>query len=330
VLALVLATVPGLAAADSRVGGSVVVGPDETISGNLEAIGGSVTIYGTVNGDLTVVAGSVRIDGTVTGDVSGTAGSVVVGQDAQVNSLDLAAGDVRIDGTVTGDATVAGETITLGPTAQVGGAVRYDGTLIEESGSVVSGPIVQESAVQVGPVTGVTIPGWIPTVYFAAVGLLAAVVLLALFPRFSDGVAQTAVSHPLRSGGAGLLALIGVPIGLVLIALTIVGIPLTIVGALAFGIGVWVGSLYGRYAIGTWLLGYAGRDNRWLALLVGLVVVTIAVAVPIIGGVVEFVVTLLGLGALSITLLQTYRGTEPGEVAPGTETEPDETSSPPA
>ncbi|WP_458209401.1 hypothetical protein [Haladaptatus sp. NG-SE-30] len=51
VLLLVFATIPGIAAAESRAGGTIVVEEGETVKG-LEAFGGTVIVRGTVDGDL--------------------------------------------------------------------------------------------------------------------------------------------------------------------------------------------------------------------------------------------------------------------------------------
>jgi hypothetical protein len=94
---------------------------------------------------------------------------------------------------------------------------------------------------------------------------------------------------------------------LAVVAITIIGIPLSVIGFLLFLLTAWVGAVYGRIAVGEWLLSLAGVTNRWLALLVGLVVVAIGVRVPVVGGLVEFLVFLLGFGALAATLYRGYR-----------------------
>lgn len=63
----------------------------------------------------------------------------------------------------------------------------------------------------------------------------------------------------------------------------------------------------GQYAVGSWALRAAGYEHRWLALVVGLLAVTLLGAVPIVGGLVELVALLLGLGALAISLRRSYR-----------------------
>jgi hypothetical protein len=53
------------------------------------------------------------------------------------------------------------------------------------------------------------------------------------------------------------------------LSITIIGIPLVVVGAMVFDVLVWVGSVYGRIAVGMWL-SYPpvnGRDSAWIPVL---------------------------------------------------------------
>ena len=76
---ILVGIVPGVAAAEQRTGGSVTVGENETVSEDLTAVGGSVSIRGTVEGDVQTIAGSVVIeDGAeVTGDVAATVAEIL-------------------------------------------------------------------------------------------------------------------------------------------------------------------------------------------------------------------------------------------------------------
>ncbi len=59
------------------------------------------------------------------------------------------------------------------------------------------------------------------------------------------------------------------PIALIALAITVIGIPLSVIGSFLFALLVWVGVVYGRFAVAAWLLGLVGLENRWLALVVG-------------------------------------------------------------
>lgn len=322
-LFVVLASIPGIAVAEPQAGGSVVVAEGETVGG-LEAFAGSVVVYGTVDGDLaafagdvtiapsgrvtgdvSTAAGSVRIAGTVDGDVNAGAGDVTVAEGATVaGSLQAGAGSVRIDGAIGGDVAVGAETIVLGPRASVAGDLTYDGRLQGNQGAV-AGTIERDTslggAMVVGPSFG-GVTDWVLGLYAFLVNLALGALLVLVAPAFSRRVADRALASPLESGGVGLLTLVVVPILLVATALTIVGIPLTIVGGVLFAIVAWVGAVYGRFVVGSWLVTYADTDNQWAALVVGFLVVAVAVRIPWLGGVFELLVFLLGMGALVLVI----------------------------
>ncbi|MDX1745300.1 MAG: polymer-forming cytoskeletal protein, partial [Halobacteriales archaeon] len=318
-----VAVAPGIAAAESRAGGNIVVGPDEVVQGDLEVYGGSVVIHGTVDGDLRAFAGNVLIDGEVTGDVEvaagnlditgrvggtvqASAGAVRLGQGATIGgNLDAAASSVVVNGAVGGNLRSTAEVTVLGSTSSVNGDVVYDGALRQNDAATVDGTIRVGQNPATGPpfFDGVpTIPGWVFGLYGFVANLLLGLFLLAVFPRFSDQVAQRALVNPVTAGGVGFLTLVGVPILLIVVAATIIGIPLALLGFLLYVGLLWVGGVYGRYAIGTWLLTFLERDGRWTALVVGLVAVGLVVRIPLMGTFLEILVFLLGLGAVTRAL----------------------------
>ncbi|MCU4926010.1 polymer-forming cytoskeletal protein [Halobacteria archaeon AArc-dxtr1] len=321
---LLIATLPATVLAQSvdgsdGVGGTVVVEEGETVdsidafagnvyvegtvTGDVSAVAGNVYVDGEVQGDLSALAGNIEISGTVAGDVEGAAGNVVLGEDGAVGGeFSVGAGTVVVDGTIGGDATIGAETIQLGETAAIEGDLRYDGSLEGDTG-VVAGETIQDSTIgtDVAPVLD-PLFSVVFAIYALLLNLLLGAALLVLFPRFSTSVADRVAGSPLKSGLVGLGLLVGVPILLALIAITILGIPIALIGALAFALVVWVGIVYGRFAVAAWLLSRLGADNRWLALVVGLVGFALVGLIPIFGGLVNLAVFLLGLGALALAL----------------------------
>lgn len=317
-LVVALAVVPASAAA-ARAGGTVVVGPDERVNG-LTATGGTVVVQGTVDGDLTafagtvviaengtvtgqvrVYAGNVRIGGTVGTNVVAYAGSVTVTDGALVKgTLAAGSGQVVLAGTVRGDATLSGN-VTLAPSAQVGGDLIYDGTLHDRGGRV-DGEIRQASDLALLP----DVPGLLLSAYLLLADALLGALLLVAFPRFSFGAANTAHAEPGRSAVAGILAIVAVPLACVLLAVTVVGIPLALIGLVAFLTMLWVGTVLGRFAVGSWLLSYVDEDRPWAALALGLVVVALLAQVPYLGPLVRAVVALLGVGVLALGVRAVY------------------------
>lgn len=367
VVLLVLGAVPGVVAAQAeevtRTGGTVTVAEGETIGGNFVATGGTVVIDGRVTGDATVtagtvivsetgrvdgdldaVAGSVVVEGSVGGDVSAAAGSLVVREGASVGgNVEAAAADARVNGRVDGSARLAGETVTLGPAAVVGGDVEYDAeSFTAAPGAQVSGSVTRNDDLSVGPAVGVPwagdvgVPGGfaVPAGVFAAwglvVNLLVGALLVALAPRFAREVTDRGTRATVKSGGVGLLTFVAVPIALALVAITIVGIPVSVVGALAYALALWLTTIYGALVVGASLLSLVGRESVWWALAVGLVGFTLAGFVPYVGGLLQFVVLLVGLGAFVLAVRDRRAGRDGDAVSPPGEDENDPSDGAPA
>jgi len=214
---------------------------------------------------------------------------------------------VRIDGRIDGDGRVGAETIVLGPNADIGGEFRYDANeFTQDPAATVAGGVVEDSNLR-GNVGTFSLPNWVTWVYGLIANLLLGAILLVLFPAFSARLAGRVSNEPAKTGGVGLLTLVGGPILLALVAITIIGIPFAILGAIAFGFAIWVGVVYGQYAVGAWVLRRAGRDDRWLALVAGLVGFALLGAIPVLGGLLVFGALLLGLGALALELRDSFR-----------------------
>ncbi|MGM0399218.1 MAG: polymer-forming cytoskeletal protein [Halobacteriota archaeon] len=312
----------GIAPAQTGPAGTVVVDEGETSNG-ISTVAGTVVVRGTVDGDVNAVSGDVVVEetGTVTGNVNGAAGSlriagtvggnvdfaggnVVFERPARIGGdVNLGAGNVLIAGQIDGTVTVGADRITVGPSAVVAGDLRYDGALNLQEGATVEGSVIRDDSIGggMGPAgwgTNWGIPGWVDTVYGFFANLLLGALLLALFPRFSNEVADAVEERTARSGGWGLLLLFGIPILLVAFAITIVGIPVALLGLMLYVLAIWVGVVYGEFAVGRYLLTRLGSEGKWKALLLGLFVFSLLGFIPIVGGIAAFLALLVGLGAL--------------------------------
>lgn len=335
VLALVmLAVVPGIAVAEQRGGGAVVVEEGETVTENLTAFGGAVIVSGTVEGDLSAyggnvviepsgevmgsvetAAGDVRIAGTVAETVNATGGRVVIAETASIDGdLRARGGPVVVAGSVGGDATLNGQSVTLESPASINGNIEYEtgetGEFTNDGASVagtVSQPEFTSAGGEVRDSDGGILSGQLTAVYLFLVTLLVGGLLVGIFPDTTSRVADSVQQHPLRTGGIGLLALFGTPFVAILFAITLIGIPVTFAGLISYALTLWIASIYGRYAVGAVVLSYAGVDSRWARLIVGLLIVALVIRLPVVGGLLEFGVLVFGLGAVGTLLYRVVR-----------------------
>jgi cytoskeletal protein CcmA (bactofilin family) len=314
---LVVTLFAGTAVAqEQQVGGTVVVQEGEevdgfrtfagtvivrgTVEGNLEAYAGSVVIEegGTVDGELRAYSGDVRIAGRVTGSVASYAGSTELTETGVVDGvLGAFGGDVRIAGEVGDDVNVGADTVTLAETARIRGSLTYDADLNDQGGQV-DGNVQQASDLALVPSPDLPLGSRI--LYSMLANALLGLLLLVFLPNTSTRVADRVVESPVVSAAAGVGVGILLPLLAVLFAITLVGLPLSLMLLLVLAAVLWVGTVYARLAIGAYLLTFTDVDSKYAPLAVGVVLVGLLVELPFVGWVVWLVVTALGVGALAV------------------------------
>jgi cytoskeletal protein CcmA (bactofilin family) len=242
--------------------GDVIVGGGQTAKDVVVADGDvTVRIGGTVDGDVVVADGDVTIRGRVTGDVVTFAGRAILDRRARVDG-DIAYGDKKPQ---------------VAPGAQVGGKVKKFKADDFSGGAI---------ALQFGIWLAVTIS-------VLVLGLL----LLALFPKAADAVARTAKARMGRAALVGLATFFLIPIIGFVALITVVGIPL--------GAGLLLAMLpiYAlAYTASAFVVGrlVSKTGGRIVAFVIGLVILRVLALVPFLGGLVWFLATILGLGALFV------------------------------
>jgi hypothetical protein len=332
---------------DTLVAAGNTVRMEGVVNGDLLAFGRTVEVRGTVKGDLVSFAKRTVVSGTVEGriytfseslDLDGQLGHSLYGfaQSLHVNDrghvgegIVAAAGDVSLEGEVkrsvdilgTGHADVSGSIgrdltmngggLTLTNTARVGGnlsaRVRRLNDVHIADGATIAGK--RDVQVQVRK-SRFTRPRFYfhQAIWFAAAMLVGWLGLL-LFPGIFRTTTQ-AVGSGWLSVGVGVGVLAGVPVAIVVAAITLIGLPISLMLfavylAAIYLAKVWVGAFLGRV-----LLKPSGATKAdWLlGLLVGLLILTIVGFIPYLGGLVRLGVVCLGLGAFAGQL---YRASRP-------------------
>jgi hypothetical protein len=132
-------------------------------------------------------------------------------------------------------------------------------------------------------------------------GLVLGVILLIAARPFVERGIDAIRSSPVRSAFVGLAVLIIVPLVASLIMVTIVGIPIGLLILLAFPLAVAIGLVLAALGLADRILN---RDrlaksggSRFVALLVGVLIIAIVGIIPVLGFVVGVLVLLVGLGA---------------------------------
>jgi hypothetical protein len=256
-----------------------------------------------VDGDVVAVFGSVQVDGTVTGDVTAVGGSVELGPDA----------------------VVEGEVVVVGGTLDRAPGARIEGSIEEVAWG---GAGFRAHAPDFEPPFLSGLGGLIMTVvWIILLGALASLVyLLARRPveRMSYRVAKSPWKAALVGLVAQLLFLPVLVLTVVLLAVSIIGIPLLLVvpfALVALAIGVLVGFTAVARNVGSGAETRFGwqHDNPYFAVAVGVGLIMLvsffasalgvaggplgvfAVILGILGFVIQYAAWTVGFGALLLT-----------------------------
>jgi hypothetical protein len=303
------------------IGGSFVLEGGETLEGDLLVLDGTAKLLqdSFVEGDVTILGGTLTVDGTIEGDINSIGGLVALESSAHI------AGDVN---TLSANldrepgAQVEGKVNTTPPgfySVIVPGTLqfpRWEGLPSLTLPRNLNTPVVD---VRLNPLwDGLW---WLVRSFFWA----AMAVLVALFaPQSIDRIAKAAVGGPIVSGGLGCLTMLIAPILLVLLAITICGLPIsliaTIILLLGWGFGVIVlgaetGSRLEKFLKVDWTLPVAAGAGTFI---LTLAMNGIEWLVPCIGWLIPAAVGAIGLGAVLLTKFGTKTYPE-DDRSPGSE-----------
>lgn len=255
---------------------------DSVYANDLVSIGGNLDVKGTVEGDVVGIGALVYIDGHITGDL------VLIGSTGQIDSNTVVDGefvtigalvDIHENAKLTGPVT----NINVGPFQKLL-SLRFRPSQMEKQFSI--GLLISSIA------------------KFLAIFLLGCLVLL-LFTKFNR-VEKTLGLNPLRSFLFGILAEILIIPAVIVLAISLIGIPFIPVFFLITGIGVFIGSIIIIHMLGSFVLKEfkAAPKHFVINLLIGLSVLSVFPLLSKIGiwAGIEWISTLFGI----ISFIQWY------------------------
>ena len=258
--------------------------------------------------DLVVLTGGARLDAEESfHDVIVFDGDVTMDGEVR-DTLVVFHGDATVSGSVGGDVIVFDGDVTIASGATVAGDVASFREPVIEDGAEVGGVLRRPTKDFFTPVEAFAarVALWIAaTVSLFLLGAL----LLWLAPRGLDAIARTWAGSKGSAALWGSVLLVGLPLGAVLVMLTIVGIPFGLGTLFALGLLYALGYVAGTWALGRQLVGEP--RSRWLSFLTGFALLRLIGLIPVVGGLVTLVTTIAGLGLLAVTIWRARTGTAP-------------------
>jgi cytoskeletal protein CcmA (bactofilin family) len=239
-------------------------------------------------------------------------GQLIVPQDDTVDTALIFHGPASIDGTVTGSVVVFdGRTDVSGHVE--GDVVVFNGAVTVRSGAQIGGDLVTTDTPTVEP--GATITGHrqrVATRFDAGdIGFASRVgwgggcaisthrlglLLLLIAPALDGAIDRTSRERTGASIGLGVAVFFLLPLVAVLFLVVVVAIPLGVFLLLALALLYTIGYVAGAHAIGRRVV--KPPTSRFLGFLLGWGIVRVIGLVPILGGLVWTLVTIVGLGVL--------------------------------
>jgi len=316
---------------DGTIDGDLVVAAERftlrgTVTGNLYVFASEVEIGGIVEGTVIGVGERVGLDARVGGAVVVAGDRVTVMDEARLGrDVTIFGEGVRIAGKAARDVTFAGDWIEvraeiardlhvlsadrvqLLDSARVGRDVRARlvgryAEVEQATGSIVVGEVTVSKA---SLIHDHYLAHYKETSFYlmvlvgAAGAFLFGLLIYLLDPRFFEADPPDARGF-VRSLGIGFAVILSGPVAIILIGLTVIGIPIAVLGSFFL-----ISSVYTSYVIVAGLIGRSvlapsgpGLGSFAPSLLVGVLILSVIAALPFVGIAVRILAVLFGLGCL--------------------------------
>ncbi len=263
------------------------------------AVGGTVNINAPVKGDVIAAAGQVFVNADVGGKVVAAGGNIQIGGDVGTNLL-AAGGTVNIlpGKTVNRDALVAADNVVnaghVNGTLTVN-AAKFNNTGL--AGKVDYNRIEDKSAKKDAEryETGFGILSLLSLIGYFILGLLLVRYLPGVFRIVDEQVRSSTLLKTLL----GFVMIIASFIALLLVAVTVVGLPIAMISMLVIFSALLLSGTFVSYSLGRWIGERTGRlrgDMAYFAL--GFVLLNLLYLLPLVGGLASLIATSLGFAAL--------------------------------
>lgn len=275
-------SLPVLATNGNRVeiGNDILIPKEQFVNGDSVTIFGEQTIQGTVNGTAVSVFGDLEISGTVLDDVVSVFGKIILHDGAVVN------GDIV---SVLGTVQRSGQVLTSGDVISLGSNGVFQNFFGRFPFSFI---------------------GWGINVWFSQIliSILFTVILIYFILPNLERIYQVVEADPVKTGLNGLFVSIGLILVSFILMITILGIPVALILALISLIANLVGSVALYLLIGSRVGSQLNiKTNPYTAGIIGATLISLAAMLPVAGGLIRLILSILGIGGVLVTRFGTKK-----------------------
>ena len=263
----------------------------------LFAAGNTLHVSGVETKDAFLAGSSIELSESNIRDLYAAASSITVNSNINRNAF-LGADVVTINSVVNGDLYIAADTIEIKDNAEILGTLKYpkDAKTNISSDAKINDTKTYERDSSSDDDDSVA-EAIKSAIYTFLSMLLIGLILLALnknvFTRISkmktDGV------NVLKNIGIGFCFLVVLPIAAIILMITVIAIPLSIISLIMYGVMIYLTAIPTAYFFGNLLLKDK-IENKYLLFTVSLLALYILKTIPVIGGLTTFLTICFGLG----------------------------------
>lgn len=272
------------------------------VKGDVYAAGQEIDISGNIGGDLIVAGARVTVSGKISKNLIMAGGQVKVDDSAQIGGYVLTGGNrVDLSGNFSGPVRLGAQSLMMGNKTVINGNFEAD---VYKSEIASNAKIVGEKNIRLHEVKKVEKQNF----EFEKIGyvgkivsfLSKLIVLLVLVKLFGEKIKKVNLKDSFWSAvGLGLVTLIVVPVASLLLMVTVVAIPLSVIGLIIYFVSLYLSIVIASILIGGYVTTKANfKVNVYFQGVLGLLLVTLVGFIPVVGGLMKFIVLLLGLGII--------------------------------
>ncbi len=298
-----------------RIAGEVEIRPDQVVK-RAKLLFGELEIKGTVLEDVQMVVGELEVEGRVNDRIEVVAGDIEISGYVGPGGVDLKFGEVTVSGVVEGPVTEEFGVVKVIDDGIIQGNVTVkqgEFSRVEDSGR--AREIMRER--RRGQVRN-WLGNWLSDVarpfmvfigLMTLIGLAAMILIIATLFRNTIQKGSTLMQTEHLAWNllwGGVAVLLFVPLFVVL-CVTIIGIPLALLLLFLYPVAWMFGLILLADHLGDWILTHLlkSQSNFLVGTIFGIIVLGISMAVPLFGGILTIVYTLLAFG-LSFQLMFGY------------------------
>lgn len=282
------------------------------INGDLFAAAGEVVVNGNVAGDAYIASGNVTVNGQITGGLIVGAGQATIA--GKTGKIIAACGDLTIKGNT--DKVIAGAgNVKIYPTSVVE-RYAYIGTGGFENRGTIKGELnlSAEQLIEKGNVgsfnykqntmsqdfsRGMKSLGAILSILGAIGMLVLGILLIRFFPKLFFTIEKEVEKDYIVRTIIGFLLIIATVIVGVILAVTVIGLPIAAILGMFFIIALMTSGLFVSYCTGNFVSKRLNINTSEIGIFIlGFVILAVLKLIPVLGFFVSLIVVSLGFGAI--------------------------------